>query len=223
MKDISLYGHLTIDTILDGNSEKKSLGSMANVWRSLLEIDSTLNIGLSPIDVGQALVYIDKLSAQRYSKANLNLVQHKVKIFESKVHHLIYLNEMSIHDFIPKLNGIITADICSGKSLNKDLLKCVNYLFISDEDIDGNLSDYVNTIKGYVILHSSSGSVVSNGKNEFFYKLPKDLILKGVNVLGAGDTFASCFLYKLLRNEGSIHNWIEFAHLKTTEIIRNSI
>lgn len=223
MKDISLYGHLTIDTILDGNSEKKSLGSMANVWRSLLEIDSTLNIGLSPIDVGQALVYIDKLSAQRYSKANLNLVQHKVKIFESKVHHLIYLNEMSIHDFIPKLNGIITADICSGKSLNKDLLKCVDYLFISDEDIDGNLSDYVNTIKGYVILHSSSGSVVSNGKDKFFYKLPKDLILKGVNVLGAGDTFASCFLYKLLRNEGSIHNWIEFAHLKTTEIIRNSI
>ncbi|MDW7641257.1 MAG: carbohydrate kinase family protein [Nitrosarchaeum sp.] len=223
MKDISLYGHLTIDTILDGNSEKKSLGSMANVWRSLLEIDSTLNIGLSPIDVGQALVYIDKLSAQRYSKANLNLVQHKVKIFESKVHHLIYLNEMSIHDFIPKLNGIITADICSGKSLNKDLLKGVDYLFISDEDIDGNLSDYVNTIKGYVILHSSSGSIVSNGKDEFFYKLPKDLILKGVNVLGAGDTFASCFLYKLLRNEGSIHNWIEFAHLKTTEIIRNSI
>jgi hypothetical protein len=223
MKDISLYGHLTIDTILDGNSEKKSLGSIANVWRSLLEIDSTLNIGLSPIDVGQALVYIDKLSAQRYSKANLNLVQHKVKIFESKVHHLIYLNEMSIHDFIPKLNGIITADICSGKSLNKDLLKGVDYLFISDEDIDGNLSDYVNTIKGYVILHSSSGSVVSNGKDEFFYKLPKDLILKGVNVLGAGDTFASCFLYKLLRNEGSIHNWIEFAHLKTTEIIRNSI
>jgi sugar/nucleoside kinase (ribokinase family) len=130
---------------------------------------------------------------------------------------------MSIHDFIPKLNGIITADICSGKSLNKDLLKGVDYLFISDEDIDGNLSDYVNTIKGYVILHSSSGSIVSNGKDEFFYKLPKDLILKGVNVLGAGDTFASCFLYKLLRNEGSIHNWIEFAHLKTTEIIRNSI
>ena len=223
MKDISLYGHLTIDTILDGNSEKKSLGSMANVWRSLLEIDSTLNIGLSPIDVGQALVYIDKLSAQRYSKANLNLVQYKVKIFESKVHHLIYLNEMSIHDFIPKLNGIITADICSGKSLNKDLLKHVDYLFISDEDIDGDLSDYVNATKGYVVLHSSSGSVVSNGENEFFYKLPEEFILKGVNVLGAGDTFASCFLYKLLRNVGDIHNWIEFAHLKTTEIIRNSI
>ena len=45
-------------------------------------------------------------------------------------------------------------------------------------------------------------------------------MLKDVNVLGAGDTFASCFLHKLLQNEGDIHNWIEFAHLKTTEIIR---
>ena len=43
--------------------------------------------------------------------------------------------------------------------------------------------------------------------------------VKDVNVLGAGDTFASCFLHKLLQNEGDIHNWIEFAHLKTTEII----
>jgi hypothetical protein len=71
MKDISLYGHLTIDTILDGDSEKKSLGSMANVWKSLLEIDSTLNIGLSPIDVGQALVYIDKPAARKIFKSKL--------------------------------------------------------------------------------------------------------------------------------------------------------
>ena len=223
MKDISLYGHLTIDTILDGDSEKKSLGSMANVWKSLLEIDPTLNIGLSPIDIGQALVYVDKPAAQRYSKANLNLVQHKVKIFESKIHHLIYLNEITINDFIPALDGIITADICPGKSVNKELLKFVDYLFISDEDIDSDLVDYVEATKGYVVLHSSTGSVVSDGENEFFYKLPEELTLKGVNVLGAGDTFASCFLYKLLRNEGNIHSWIEFAHLKTTEIIRNSI
>jgi len=223
MKDISLYGHLTIDTILDGDSEKKSLGSMANVWKSLLEIDPTLNIGLSPIDIGQALVYVDKPAAQRYSKANLNLVQHKVKIFESKIHHLIYLNEITINDFIPALDGIITADICPGKSVNKELLKFVDYLFISDEDIDSDLTDYVGATKGYVVLHSSTGSVVSDGENEFFYKLPEELVLKGVNVLGAGDTFASCFLYKLLRNEGNIHSWIEFAHLKTTEIIRNSI
>jgi len=223
MRDISLYGHLTIDTILDGVKERKSLGSMANVWKALLELDATLDIALSPIDVGQALIYVDKPAAQRYSKVNLSLVQHQAKIFDSKIHHLIYLNEMTRHDFIPALDGVITADICPGKSVNKEFLKYIDYLFISDEDIDGGLSEYTEATKGWVILHSASGSVVSNGEEEFFFKIPKELMLKDVNVLGAGDIFASCFLYKLLRNEGDIHNWIEFSHLKTTEIIRNSI
>ena len=219
MKDVALYGHLTIDTIVDGNSEKKTLGSMANVWKALLELDPTLDVGLSPIDVGQALIYIDKLAAQRYSKVNLSLVQHQAKIYSSKINHLIYLNEMTRHDFIPALDGIITADICPGKPVNKDLLLNVDYLFISDEDIDGSLSEYTEATKGWVILHSSSGSIVSNGDTEFFYKLPEEMMLKNVNVLGSGDIFASCFLHKLLQNEGDIHNWIEFAHLKTTEII----
>jgi len=219
MKDIALYGHLTIDTITDGDTEKKTLGSMANVWKALLELDTTLDIGLSPIDVGQALIYIDKPAAQRYSKVNLSLVQHQVKMVSSKISHLIYLNEMTRYDFIPALDGIITADICPGKPVNKEILQYVDYLFISDEDIRGGLSEYTDATKGWVILHSASGSVVSNGEEEFFYKLPEELMLKNVNVLGAGDIFASCFLHKLLQNEGDIHNWIEFAHLKTTEII----
>ena len=48
MKDIALYGHLTIDTIIDGDSEKKTLGSMANVWKALLEIDP-LGIEVLPL------------------------------------------------------------------------------------------------------------------------------------------------------------------------------
>ena len=222
MKDISLYGHLTIDTITDGDTEKKSLGSIANVWKALLMVDPTLDIGLSPIDVGQALIYVDKPAAQRYSKVNLSLVQHKAKIFESKINHLIYLNEMTKHDFIPALSGIISADICPGKPVNKDLLSFVDYLFISDEDIDGELSDYVEATHGWVILHSSSGSIVSNGDKEFFYKLPEEKMLKNVNVLGAGDTFSACFLYKMLKGEGDIHTWIEYAHNKTTELIRDN-
>ena len=51
MKDISLYGHLTVDTLLDGETEKKTLGSIANVWKALVELDCSLNIGLSPIDI----------------------------------------------------------------------------------------------------------------------------------------------------------------------------
>ena len=222
MKDIALYGHLTIDTILDGDTEKKTLGSMANVWKALLELDATLDIGLSPIDVGQALIYVDKPAAQRYSKVNLSLVEHQVKMISSKISHLIYLNELTRHDFIPALDGIITADICPGKPVNKEMLQYVDYLFISDEDIKGSLSEYTNATKGWVILHSASGSVVSNGEEEFFYKLPEELMLKDVNVLGAGDIFASCFLYKLLEGYGDIRDWIEYSHLTTTEILKSS-
>ena len=222
MKDIALYGHLTIDTILDGDTEKKTLGSMANVWKALLELDATLDIGLSPIDVGQALIYVDKPAAQRYSKVNLSLVEHQVKMMSSKISHLIYLNELTRHDFIPALDGIITADICPGKSVNKEMLQYVDYLFISDEDIKGSLSEYTNATKGWVILHSASGSVVSNGEEEFFYKLPEEMMLKDVNVLGAGDIFASCFLYKLLEGYGDIRDWIEYSHLTTTEILKSS-
>ena len=222
MKDIALYGHLTIDTILDGDTEKKTLGSMANVWKALLELDATLDIGLSPIDVGQALIYVDKPAAQRYSKVNLSLVEHQVKMMSSKISHLIYLNELTRHDFIPALDGIITADICPGKPVNKEMLQYVDYLFISDEDIKGSLSEYTNATKGWVILHSASGSVVSNGEEEFFYKLPEEMMLKDVNVLGAGDIFASCFLYKLLEGYGDIRDWIEYSHLTTTEILKSS-
>ena len=221
MYDISLYGHLTIDTLLtEGEKEKKTLGSMANVWKALVELDCSLKIGLSPIDIGQALIYIDKAAGTRVSKPSLNLKHcFSPKVLPSRIHHLIYLNEMSRTSFIPTLDGIVTADVCPGKSLNKELLEHIDYLFISDEDCD-DFSELVEATKGWVILHSSTGSICSNGKDEFFWKLHEDDILKNVNVLGAGDIFAACCLYKLLGEDNDIHNWIEFAHRKTTEILK---
>jgi hypothetical protein len=220
MKDILLYGHLTVDTILDGKSEKKTLGSMANVWKALIELDPSLKIGLSPIDIGQALIYVDTESAQRYSKPTLNLKKSEVNIISSKISHLIYLNEMSERSFISSLDGIITADVCNGKPLMKEMLHMVDYLFISDEDCD-DFSSLVQATKGWVILHSSTGSIFSNGEEEYLWNLPECDIINNVNVLGAGDIFASCFLYKLLGQEQDVRKLIEFAHTKTTEILKN--
>ncbi len=221
MYDISLYGHLTIDTLLtEGEKEKKTLGSMANVWKALVELDCSLKIGLSPIDIGQALIYIDKQGGTRVSKPSLNLRHFSPKVLPSQVHHLIYLNEMSRTSFIPTLDGIITADVCPGKSLNKEVLEHIDYLFISDEDCD-DFAELVEATKGWVILHSATGSICSNGEDEFFWKLHEDDMLKNVNVLGAGDIFASCCLYKLLGGNTDIRTWIEFAHRTTTDILRN--
>ena len=127
---------------------------------------------------------------------------------------------MSDTTFIPALDGIITADVCPGKPVRKELLQHVDYLFISDEDCD-DFAELVDATKGWVILHSATGSICSNGDDEFFWKLHEDDILKDVNVLGAGDIFAACCLYKLLEEDNDIHNWIEFAHRKTTEILRH--
>ena len=219
MKDISLYGHLTVDTLLDGETEKKTLGSIANVWKALVELDSSINIGLSPIDIGQALIYIDKKAATRVGKASLNLRKFSPKVYESKVHHILYLNEISERSFIASLDGIITADICPGRPVMKEVLSQVDYLFISDEDCD-DFDGLVEATKGWVILHSATGSIFSNGKERFSWRMPKSDILKNVNVLGAGDMFAACCLYKLLGEDNDIRDWIEFAHRKTTEILR---
>ena len=127
---------------------------------------------------------------------------------------------MSDTTFIPALDGIITADICPGKPVRKELLQYVDYLFISDEDCD-DFTELVEATKGWVVLHSATGSICSNGEDEFFWKLHEDDILKDVNVLGAGDIFAACCLYKLLEEDNDIHKWIEFAHRKTTEILRH--
>lgn len=219
MKDISLYGHLTIDTLLEGETEKKTLGSIANVWKALLELDCSLKIGLSPMDIGHALIYIDTEAAARYSKGTLNLKKITPKIHNSKVHHLLYLNEMSDTRFISSLDGIITADVCVGKPLMKEVLPQIDYLFISDEDCD-DFDGLVEATKGWVILHSATGSIFSNGKERFNWRMPESDILKNVNVLGAGDMFAACCLYKLLGEDNNIRDWIEFAHRKTTEILR---
>ncbi len=220
MKDISLYGHLTIDTIIDGVSEIKTLGSIANVWKALVHLDSSIKLGLSPIDIGEALIYIDHDSSRRYSKAALNLKKISPRLVPSHITHLCYLNEISDTTFISTLSGIVTADVCPGKSLDRDLLRFVDYLFISDEDVD-DFDSLVDSTKGWVILHSSSGSVFSDGIDEYTYELPKDKILSNVNVLGAGDMFAACFLYKLLLNIGIITDWVEYSHLRTTEFIQS--
>lgn len=220
MKDISLYGHLTIDTIIDDTSETKTLGSIANVWKALVQLDSSMKLGLSPIDIGEALIYVDHDSSRRYSKAALNLKKMPPRVSPSYVNHLCYLNEISDTKFISTLSGDITADVCPGKPLDRDLLRFVDYLFISDEDVD-DFDSLVDATKGWVILHSSSGSVFSNGIDEHSYELPKDKILSNVNVLGAGDMFAACFLYKLLLNRGTIIDWVEYSHLRTTEFIKS--
>ena len=48
-----LHGHLTIDTIVDDTRETKTLGSVGNVWKSLVTLDLLLGLVFSPIHIGE--------------------------------------------------------------------------------------------------------------------------------------------------------------------------
>ncbi len=70
--DVSLYGHITIDTIFV-DSKDYSFGGIANIWRALNKCDSDLLINLEPTYYGEAIIYIDKIKSSSYSDALLNL------------------------------------------------------------------------------------------------------------------------------------------------------
>ena len=219
MYDITLYGHLTVDTIFDGNSQKRTLGAMANMWRTFSHIkDDALKVALSPTAYGEALIYIDRDNSSRTSNANLNKRTQYAKLRESKISHVLYINELPKLDFLSKLSGIVSADTCAGKDVDLSLLKYIDYLFISDDDA-GQIDQIICHTKGITILHSPTGSIIFEGQNKIFeYQVPKQYMVNNVNVLGAGDMFASYFLYATLRQQ-ELRSAIEFAHTHTSQLI----
>ena len=223
MFDITLYGHLTNDHIFDGEDETMSLGGIANCWRTLVTLDDKLNIGLSPTALGNADVYIDRASSSRNSTAELNKDTFDVVIHQSKISHVMYLNELPDTNFIGQLQGILSADLCKGKEVDYSLLSHFDYVFVADDE--GHDIEKIRRHANMVISHSPDGSVISVGEilqppyivhPYVVHKLHK---VDGANVLGAGDMFASCFLYAI-HNKWSLHGAREFAHIKTAELIR---
>ena len=88
MYDISLYGHLTRDIIFEDFDRKDSIGSIANVWSTLVQINPSLKINLQPTSIGQSLIYVDKETSIRVSKPQLNLKSKLPCIKESKCNHI---------------------------------------------------------------------------------------------------------------------------------------
>lgn len=215
--DISLYGHLTLDHIYTGFKQTESLGSIANVWRSLAMIDPSINVSMVPTEIGSAIVYVDETNSKRYSKAVLSQKIQKPTIVDSAYSVVMYLNELKETSFLKQLKGIVCADVCVGKPLDHTLLKYVDILFVADTEVNTVVNlNYVpeNTC---VIVHSPSKSWDNNG-NE--YTLPKEELLTNVNVLGAGDIYLSCYLRALLKDM-TPSVCLQFAHIETTKILKD--
>ena len=221
MHDIALYGHLTVDRIFDGFEERQTLGAMANMWRTFKLIAPDLDIGLTPTSIGEAMVYIDRDSSTRYSNFVPDIKTNNPIIKESKISHAMYINKLLDISWLKDLKGIISADVCAGPRVDASLLQHVDYFFIADEDAYADLSTMCKDTKGYVILHTNKSSVVSDGTNETKYKIKENMFVEKSNVLGAGDMFASSFLYALNKNM-SIEQIQKYAHETTSRLITSA-
>lgn len=219
MYDVALYGHLTVDRIIPDN--KTSLGSMANVWHSLLRINPFINIYCSPTNIGEALIYVDRISVKRYSKPNLNLKILDPVIENATVSHVLYLNRLSNLSYLDKLDGIVTADVCSGGKLDLNILKHIDILFMSLGDYDTN--ELIKYMDGIIIAHDERRSVKITSYDAVEHLVP--VYHKNINVLGAGDMFASHIINNIVHYPSEINekidSWIDLAHEYTSEALVN--
>ena len=219
MHDITLYGHMTVDRIFDGFEEKQTLGAMANMWRTFKHIAPDLDIGMCPTSIGEAIVYIDRDSSTRYSNFVPDIKTNTPIIQQSKISHAMYINKLLDVSWLKDLTGVISADVCAGPRVDCSLLQHIDYFFIADEDAYADLKTMCKDTKGYVILHTNKSSVVSDGRYETNYKIDDSMFVPKSNVLGAGDMFASSFLYGLHLGL-QIEEIQEYAHDTTSKLIR---
>jgi len=217
MFDIALYGHLVIDTVYDGDTTVMEFGGLANMRRAFTQLDPDLGLALVPTVLGTADIFIDRINSARTSRANLNATRLPISIKQSQISHVLYINELPDVAFVSKLPGIVTADCCKGKPVDLDLLKYIDYLFVSDDEVI-DLDAVTGATRGTVIVHSPQGSRIFNNGAETVYSIDPKLMITNANVLGAGDMFAACFLFALHKK---IPNVIEYAHVTTSKFLRD--
>jgi len=220
MVDVALYGNLTKDIIFNGFEQTTSIGSIGNVWDALVKLNQKLTIHIEPTTIGTALIYVDTDNNTRVSKPNLYLKTNQPKVVEAKWSHILYLNHIKDLEFLKSIqNSIISADVAGKGKFDLDILTYIDYLFISDEDII-DLDILLDKIKCCVILHSNSGSAIY--KKDGTTIITNHKIIDGVNVLGAGDYFASAFINSMLQTN-DIEVSIKIAHNETISFLKDKI
>ena len=222
MFDVALYGHMTYDRIFNDFKETTAVGAIGNVWSALLDNDKSVKIHIAPSEIGEGLIYQDRSQSKRASTANMSIKKQYPDIQPAKWNHICYLNTLQDVSFIDDLKGIVSADICVGKKLNLDLLSKIDYLFISDEDLNFSIDTYFkHGLKKWLINHYPSGSVTTDGKDNTATYSNKPL--NNVNVLGLGDRFAAYVISNIIVKGMSCQEAVIHSHLEIKEWLKKSI
>jgi hypothetical protein len=219
--DIAIYGHLSYDNIYEGFNYKSSVGCMGNVWNQLKIINPDLKVKLEPTDIGESLILADVEQCKRTSVSRLSLKTQAPSIHDSKVSHVMYINELSDTSFIKDLKGFVTADVCNGKSLNLNdkNLQYIDLLLISDEDMFVDIATLCSVIRGSVLMHYPTGSTLY--KQDLHFTKQNATLVSGINVLGAGDKLAAYILAGLLDSTNALPKVIQHAHSALTNYYIN--
>lgn len=222
-KSITLYGHLTVDRILIDFKETFSLGGIANVWSGLVSLGHGLNVNIEPLSIGHALILVDRKNNYRVGRGCLNIRENKTTNVDSDWHHISYINQLKDTLFLSKLNGVVSVDITKEQPENCiSVLQYIDYLFIAKEDLFMDIKELGSLVKKYAIMHHPRGSVFSDGNTVQKYDLPEELYLSDVNVLGAGDYFASGFIHSMT-NGCEIKESIVNAHEVASKLIKKNL
>ena len=76
-------------------------------------------------------------------------------------------------------------------------------------------------VKGYVIMHDPHGSSISDGNTIEDYATPEELFLSDINVLGAGDYFASGVIRSMIMGNELKDSVIKSHHIATNLLKEN--
>ena len=167
--DVALYGHMSYDTIFEDGKLSTSVGCMGNVWKELVRKRSNIRIHLSPTNVGQSLILVDKWQSRRTSVSSLNDEIYPALIQPAKISHVLYLNELDNYDTLDMLeeikanSDIVMADVCNGAkfTFNDPRWEFIDILLISEEDYHLAKADTSNfKYLNYLLVHNSTGSAL---------------------------------------------------------------
>lgn len=220
MYDVALYGHITLDRIFNNFKKDQTIGSIGNVWKHLNKLNPLLSLYIEPTDVGEALIFINEKTSERASIANLSLYTKKPLLKKSRWSHVLYLNELKDASFIKDIESeIISADVCRGDSIQDlEILKSVDFLFLSDEDEFSSPENILEFVRVGLILHDSSGSIYYGKDGTVIRNEVK--IVDNVNVLGCGDMLAAGFINYYLKF-GDIDSSLRESHKEITKVLTN--
>ena len=196
-----------------------------------------LDLPSTTFPTSEAVIISDIAAKKRSSIVSWGACSKRTTIgrFESDWTHIMYadkLPELSIEDVkrVSRSN-IVSIDLCSsnyGKETREkvvSMLPFVDFVVASTEegmcladsaDVKTAVRSIISQCRRGVVLHSPSGSCFMSKEDKAPRMYSNVDVLEGpVNVLGAGDIFASSFIISILRGN-TVHDSIAFSHNHTT-------